>query len=96
VSGKIIEGSKRSSLESLRSGSHPGDWFNDLENGEMWIHIPGDGPLPWPYVKPLDSGACWHWDGNEERPSLTPSLHLKAGGETIWHGWFREGRLESV
>ena len=33
--------------------------------------------------------AQWSWDGNREKPSLTPSLHAV----NIWHGWVKEGKL---
>ena len=32
-------------------------------------------------------GASWEWDGNRERPTLTPSVH-RVGH---WHGWLRDG-----
>lgn len=41
-----------------------------------------------------DPGAgkyCWHWDGNLEKPTLTPSVHQLG----CWHGWIRNGRMES-
>lgn len=46
--------------------------------------------------------AVWHWDGNVERPTLTPSLGLKvqAPGESLgadgyhWHGFLRAGVFE--
>lgn len=31
----------------------------------------------------------WEWDGNEEKPTLTPSVHTFGH----WHGWVREGML---
>lgn len=33
----------------------------------------------------------WTWDGNEEKPTLSPSVWLKGR----WHGYFRAGRMES-
>jgi hypothetical protein len=33
----------------------------------------------------------WGWDGNEEKPTLTPSIDTK----DHWHGWLRAGRLVS-
>lgn len=33
--------------------------------------------------------AQWWWDGDRERPTLSPSLHAVG----IWHGWVRAGRL---
>lgn len=34
-------------------------------------------------------GAMWSWDGNEDAPTLTPSLHAVG----VWHGWVRYGQL---
>ena len=36
-----------------------------------------------------ESNAQWQWNGNEERPTLAPSLHAVG----IWHGHVREGKL---
>lgn len=37
----------------------------------------------------------WQWDGNREKPTLTPSVHhtyRQNGAErTHWHGWLRAG-----
>ena len=37
-------------------------------------------------------GHWWTWDGNEEKPTITPSLWMKG----TWHGWLREGLLVSA
>lgn len=34
----------------------------------------------------------WTWDGNVQKPSLSPSIH-RIGH---WHGWLRDGRFVSV
>jgi Family of unknown function (DUF6527) len=34
-------------------------------------------------------GKCWGWDGNEDAPTLTPSIHCIGH----WHGWARGGML---
>ena len=31
----------------------------------------------------------WSWDGNAERPTLEPSIHMIG----VWHGWVKGGRL---
>ena len=36
-----------------------------------------------------ESNAQWGWDGNEDKPTLTPSLHAVG----IWHGWVLKGQL---
>lgn len=39
----------------------------------------------------LNGGHYWEWDGNEERPTLTPSINAVGS----WHGWVRAGRMVS-
>lgn len=36
----------------------------------------------------------WEWDGNLEKPTLTPSV-LQVGG-CRWHGWLRNGEWKAV
>lgn len=33
--------------------------------------------------------ASWSWDGREDRPTLSPSIHWVG----VWHGHVRQGRL---
>lgn len=45
---------------------------------------------------PLQAGAApagpvWGWDGNEEKPTLNPSIHVIGH----WHGYLEAGRLRS-
>jgi Family of unknown function (DUF6527) len=37
----------------------------------------------------------WNWDGNEAAPTLSPSVHCVGVG-CGWHGFIRNGMLESV
>lgn len=52
----------------------------------------------WP-IRPhaTQNGHSWEWDGNEDEPTLTPSLHHilhhPNGDVTLWHGWVRAGEL---
>src|ERR1700690_2167119 len=34
-------------------------------------------------------GREWGWDGNEDAPTLTPSIHCIGH----WHGWVQTGKL---
>lgn len=34
-------------------------------------------------------GCQWSWNGDNDIPTLTPSLHAVG----IWHGWVRDGHL---
>lgn len=53
--------------------------------------VPDDRILNFlPVVRgPNTPGRSWGWDGNEDAPTLTPSIH--AIGH--WHGWIRAGML---
>ncbi len=49
---------------------------------------------------PAPGEQVWGWDGNEERPTITPSIlayDRDAPGQRVehWHGWLRAGRFES-
>ena len=43
----------------------------------------------------------WEWDGNREKPTLSPSINIlqldEAGKRTgeHWHGWLRDGVFQS-
>ena len=40
----------------------------------------------------------WLWDGNEERPTLGPSIDCIDGntGESLWHGYLENGHFREV
>lgn len=77
--------------------TEPGDAFHDSDAGSWWLFLPGDQDVTeWPYRTPLANGASWRWNGSETAPTLNPSLHLRIGGETVWHGWLRGGVLLPV
>jgi len=65
----------------------PGDFCYDDEHHMLYIWLPGQSG---PDCVSIRSGE-WTWDGNEEQPTVTPSIH--AVGR--WHGWLRAGRLVS-
>ncbi|MCY3933467.1 MAG: hypothetical protein OXH70_17295 [Acidobacteria bacterium] len=59
---------------------------------ELAIVFPIHGPNNW-----AEPGDINGWDGNEEAPTLEPSIWVR--GETDnpgWHGFFRHGRLVSA
>lgn len=64
----------------------------------IWLALPSPSPsgidhvrLPMKPAPPNDVGASWSWDGNREKPTLTPSIHCIG----VWHGFLRAGRFES-
>lgn len=79
-----------------------GDWAFTDEDTYIALRIGADPDrdfciLP---IKPTPDGrAFWNWDGNREAPTLTPSiLHWGNGRDepATWHGYLRDGKLESV
>jgi Family of unknown function (DUF6527) len=49
-------------------------------------------------VSPAPADAQpWNWDGNEDNPTLTPSVYHNRGfgGQAEWHGHFTAGRMVS-
>lgn len=40
----------------------------------------------------LRNGATWQWNGNEDAPTLSPSIDCKG----CWHGHIRNGTLQNA
>jgi hypothetical protein len=56
---------------------------------EFMFVCPGNhGPSVIPIQPPHPKG--WTWDGNEDKPTLNPSIHCMSCG---WHGFMRNGEL---
>lgn len=72
----------------------PGE-FMWLEDGKgsvssLWFVCPcGCGEESAVNIEPHGAAPRWKWDGNREKPTLTPSLHKTAGCK--WHGYLRNG-----
>lgn len=78
-------------------GGPPGSFFFDIsETGQkrLWFVLP-NGESGVINIRPVVAGQeahpSWGFDGNEDKPSLLPSVHCVGR----WHGWFRTGRMES-
>lgn len=71
----------------------PGDFCFDRDFEYIYLILPGmNRPDSLRIQKGSPGGPrVWGWDGDEEKPTITPSIH--APGE--WHGFLRAGRLES-
>ncbi len=71
----------------------PGDFcFND-DRSWIYVWLPGQKASDSIRIRREDNGSLrvWKWDGNEDAPTLEPSIDLP--GE--WHGFLRAGRLQS-
>jgi Family of unknown function (DUF6527) len=43
-----------------------------------------------------ESGPLWSWNGDRERPTLSPSILRTGGSGCTWHGFLTEGVFRSV
>ncbi len=74
--------------------ARPGDFTFDPLFRHINIWLPG---VANPDALQIQRGnephgpRVWGWDGNEDMPTLTPSIH--APGQ--WHGYLTKGRLVS-
>lgn len=67
-----------------------------------WLPGAGYGYLPFRKGPRDPDKSGWKWDGNLERPTLTPSIDAKPAlpykgyaGRPGWHGFLKDGRWES-
>lgn len=75
-----------------------GEFFTSVDqHGQRWLHamFPGNTLASLP-LRPLgnpetNGGHSWQWDGNEVKPTLTPSVHAVGS----WHGYVTAGRMVS-
>ena len=71
----------------------PGDFCFDEDFSHLYLILPGTKHPDSIAIQrgTLGGPRAWGWDGNVERPTLQPSIHMP--GE--WHGYLRAGQLES-
>lgn len=83
---------------------HGAGAFYFVENDDglyIGLMIPGeDGPRELPINTGTKVDKRWLWDGNREAPTLMPSIAawLSDGNGGLvehWHGWMKNGNLES-
>lgn len=49
-----------------------------------------EGYLP---IRPQDVGPSWEFNGNDDAPTVSPSVLFTGGCQ--WHGWLRNGEWVS-
>lgn len=68
---------------------------------ELVMMLPGQNLCRIPIRTGAKHDGAWQWDGNEDRPTLSPSVdtgyrHPNSGQQvSLWHGWIRAGRMVS-
>lgn len=98
------------SLEDMDANGKKGDWCFLNEHQLIALRY-GDDPFLGLVILPILCNVTgkffkaeatgrpfWNWDGNEEQPTLTPSILVHGVPEwnTGWHGFLRAGKLETV
>lgn len=70
----------------------PGDFCFDESKTHLYIWLPGAvGPDALRIDRrKTDQRRVWTWDGNEDKPTITPSISAPE-----WHGYFTNGKLQS-
>ena len=62
--------------------------------GELVEIFPSHQPNPIGWARP---GPVTGWDGDEDHPTLNPSIFIRGGTKTPgWHGFFRRGNLVNL
>lgn len=86
----------------------PGDfrWVENFRGNslELWVLVPdrnaaaGETCLGACIVRsaPGARAPIWTWDGNKDRPTLSPSIKIEGANGEAWHGFLRNGRFEGV
>ena len=77
----------------VQSIEQVGDFTFDDDYRHIYIWVPG---MSGPDAIPINRGHApgprtWGWNGDTERPTLHPSILAP----DQWHGFLRDGRLES-
>ena len=83
------------------AGTKEGDFFwYQHESGQLYFcaHYPGESHFrSISVVRGEQQGKSWGWDGDEEKPNLTPSIHAMDSNQvTVWHGFVVAGNFRSV
>lgn len=88
---------RTASMDECLDGD-PGSFYIAKQEGHQawfWFVLPGSGAGGCIRLHPLTDENIgehsWQWDGNEDKPTLTPSVNCVG----IWHGFFTAGRMVS-
>jgi hypothetical protein len=72
-------------------------WLNSTDGqvaGLCFVCPCGCGNIGHAAVRPGYGGSCWTWNGNREKPTLTPSIQKTSACR--WHGFLTDGVFASV
>ncbi len=87
----------RKNLDDFDENGQKGDWCFTEDGNYICVQW-GDEKFLHTVILPLTQNPLrphWEWDGNREAPTLTPSI-LVNPKNPLWHGFLRNGKLETV
>lgn len=85
---------------NLEAHERPGDFSFPEDRKSMLFSCPcGQGYGGVAHVgsvnfDPAEGRPLWAWDGNEEAPTITPSILVSYPKTECWHGYLRAGKWE--
>lgn len=90
-------------MTRIADGAWPKDpgeftWIGKGQMRALWFRCPqADGTGVGELARiPVAGPRAWQFDGNDDRPTLTPSVRIDAGGADLWHGFVTAGELVTV
>jgi len=86
-------------LDDLETNGKKGDWCFIKDDTYIGIQYGEDifsGMIVLP-ISAFGDSRNWKWDGNKEAPTISPSILVHPNEVTKgWHGWLRNGMLETA
>lgn len=76
-------------VQGFKNLKKPGDFYIDKKGEYITLLDPNKAHLHIPIAKGSKLEHHWQWDGNREKPTLTPSINVTNG----WHGFVTNGEL---
>ena len=87
---------KANRVADYEHAKNPGDFFIIIEGEHHRLHFLcpcGCGQLGGVNINQADPHA-WRWDGNEEAPTISPSILFLDGCK--WHGYLKGGVFKTA
>ena len=83
-------------LDDLETNGRMGDWCFINNNTYMAVRYAEHHFNI--VVLPITGSSGWKWNGSREFPTLSPSIlvHEQPEWNESWHGWLRNGILETA
>jgi hypothetical protein len=79
---------RKNDWDDLVITGHKGDFYFHHDDSYITIRY-GDDVMDVVTI-PVKGPNSWQWNGNREKPTLSPSILV---GANLWHGWMRDGVL---